>query len=169
MFKRILVPTDGSERAEHAARAAIELAKFLDAAIIALYVYPPLRIYPTEPFVAVPELISEKSYAEAQRKAAKRYLGAIDKFAREAGVRCDTQSVQHDSPAAAIVAAAASPDTPCDLIFMGSHGRGTFSQFFLGSVTTRVQASCEIPVLVYRDPPPPKVADKKETPRRKKK
>ncbi len=169
MFKRILVPTDGSERAEHSARAAIELAKFLDAAIIALYVYQPLRIYPAEPFVAVPELISEKSYAKAQRNAAKRYLGVIDKFAQEAGVRCETLSVQHDSPAAAIVAAAASPQAPCDLIFMGSHGRGAFSQLFLGSVTTRVQATCEIPVLVYRDPPPPKAVGKKATPRRKKK
>jgi len=169
LFKRILVPTDGSERAEHSARAAIELAKFLDAAVIALYVYPSLRIYPTEPFVAVPALISEKSYAKAQRKAAKRYLGVIDKFARDAGVRCATQSLEHDSPAAAIVATAASADAPCDLIFIGSHGRGAFSQLFLGSVTTRVQAMCEIPVLVYRDPPPPKAAGKKATASRKKK
>lgn len=99
MFKRILVPTDGSPRAEHAARSAIELANYLDAAAIALYVYPPLRIYPTEPFVAVPELNSERSYAKAQRKAGKRHLRVIDEFAQEAGVRCASQSLEHDSPA----------------------------------------------------------------------
>ena len=88
MFKRILVPTDGSARAEHSARAAIELARFLDASIIALYVYPPLHIYPSEPFIAVPELISEDAYSAAQKKAAKRYLNVIDKAAGEAGVRC---------------------------------------------------------------------------------
>ena len=152
MFKRILVPTDGSVRSEHSARAAIELAKFLDASIVALYVYPPLRIYPTEPFIAVPELISEKAYAKAQQKAAQRYLGVIDKAALAAGVRCASLGIEHDSPAAAIVETAASGDAPCDLIFIGSHGRGVFSQMLLGSVTTKVQALCDIPVLVYRDP-----------------
>lgn len=160
MFKRILVPTDGSARAEHSARAAIELARFLDASIIALYVYPPLHIYPSEPFIAVPELISEDAYGGAQKKAAKRYLNVIEKAAREAGVRCTSLAIQSESPAAAIVATAASPDSPCDLIFIGSHGRGVFSQIFLGSVTTRVQAMCDVPVLVYRDPPARKAAKK---------
>lgn len=160
MFKRILVPTDGSPRAEHSARAAIELARFLDAAIVALYVYPPFRIYPTEPFAAAPDLISEKAYVAAQKKAAKRYLAFIDKAAREAGVRCASHAVEHERPAAAIVDTAASPDAPCDLIFMGSHGRGVVSQFFLGSVTTKVQAMCDIPVLVYRDPAHRKLAKK---------
>ncbi len=152
MFKRILVPTDGSERAEHSARAAIELAGFLKAQVIALYVYPPLRIYPTEPFVAAPELISEKAYVKVQRKAAKRYLGVIDEAAKGAGVPCTSLAVESDSPAAAIVATAGASEAPCDLIFMGSHGRGVVSQMFLGSVTTRVQSMCDIPVLVYRDP-----------------
>jgi nucleotide-binding universal stress UspA family protein len=152
MFKRILIPTDGSPRAEHAARAAIELAKFLDASIIALYVYPPLHIYPTDPFVALPELISEKAYAKVQQKTAKRYLGVIDKAAHEAGVNCTSRAIEHESPAAAIVATANASETPCDLIFIGSHGRGAFSQMLLGSVTTKVQALCDIPVLIYRDP-----------------
>ena len=152
MFKRILVPTDGSARAEHSALAAIELAKFLDASVVALYVYPPLHIYPTEPFVATPELISAEAYAKVQQKAAKRYLGAIVKAAEAAGVPCTPLGIEHDSPAAAIVETASAADAPCDLIFIGSHGRGVVSQFFLGSITTKVQASCDIPVLVYRDP-----------------
>jgi len=163
MFKRILVPTDGSVRSEHSARAAIELAKFLDASIIALYVYAPLRIYPTEPFIAVPELISEKAYAQVQQKAAKRYLGVIEKAAHEAGVRCTSLGIEHDSPAAAIVETAAAVDAPCDLIFIGSHGRGVFSQMFLGSVTTKVQALCDTPVLVYRDPLERKALKKAKT------
>jgi nucleotide-binding universal stress UspA family protein len=160
MFKRILVPTDGSARAEHSARAAIELAKFLDATIVAVYVYPPLHIYPSEPFIAFPELNSEKAYEDAQKKAAKRYLGVVDKAAREAGVGCTSLSIENENPAAAIVATAVSAETPCDLIFIGSHGRGVVSQFFLGSVTTKVQAMCDIPVLVYRDPPKRKPAKK---------
>ena len=168
MFKRILVPTDGSARAEHSARAAIELAKFLDASIIAAYVYPPLQVYPSEPFVALPELNSEKAYSDAQKKAAKRYLGVIDKAAREAGVKCSSLSIENENPANTIVAIAKAPDAPCDLIFIGSHGRGVVSQFFLGSVTTKVQAMCDIPVLVYRDPPERKAAKKPKVAARKK-
>ncbi len=151
MFKRILVPTDGSLRAEHSARAAVELAKYLDAAIVALYVYPPFQLVATEAFVAVPELVSEKAYAKAQRAAAKRYLGVVDKAARAADVRCTSLCVENDSPATAIVQTAVSIEAPCDLVFMGSHGRSIFSQMFLGSVTTRVQSMCDVPVLVYRD------------------
>jgi Universal stress protein family len=68
MFKRILVPTDGSARSDHAARAAIELARFLDASIVALYVYYPLRVIAAEPFVAEPAMIPEKAYVKGQQR-----------------------------------------------------------------------------------------------------
>jgi nucleotide-binding universal stress UspA family protein len=152
MFKRILVPTDGSARSDHAARAAIELARFLDASIVALYVYYPLRVIAAEPFVAEPAMIPEKAYVEGQQQAAKRYLGVINRAAKEANVHCTSRCVEHESIATAIVETASSPEEPCDLIFIGSHGRNLFSQMVLGSVTTKVQAMCEIPVLVYRDP-----------------
>jgi nucleotide-binding universal stress UspA family protein len=152
MFKRILVPTDGSARSDHAARAAIELARFLDASIVALYVYYPLRVIAAEPFVAQPAMIPEKAYVKGQQEAAKRYLGVINRAAKEASVHCTSRCVEHESIATAIVEAAASREEPCDLIFIGSHGRNLFSQMILGSVTTKVQAMCEIPVLVYRDP-----------------
>jgi len=152
MFKRILVPTDGSLRSEHSARAAVELAKFLDAAVVGLYVYPLFFISATEPFVASPSLISAEAYEAEQQKAARKYLSVIEQAAQEAGVKCHAFGMAADSPAAAIVATASSADAPCDLIFIGAHGRGLFSQMILGSVTTKVQAMCDIPVLVYRDP-----------------
>ncbi len=160
MFKRILIPTDGSARAEHAARAAIELARYLDASIVSLYVYPPFHVVATEPFVAVPELVSEKAYEKVQRTAARRYLGVIDKAAHEAGVACTSLCIENDSPAKAIVDTAVSSNAPCDLVFMASHGRSVFSQMFLGSVTTKVQTMCDLPVLVYRDPQEKRVAKK---------
>ncbi len=162
MFKRILVPTDGSIRAEHAARAAIELAKYLNASIVSLYVYPPFHVVVTEPFVNMPDLVSEPAYKKVQRTAAKRILGVIDQAAHAAGVPCFSLCVEHDSPAAAIVETAVSPETPCDLVFIGSHGRGLFSQVFLGSVTTKVQTLCDVPVLVYRDPQEKKVKAEKD-------
>ncbi len=151
MFKRILVPIDGSPRAEHAARAAIDLAKFHSAAIVALYVYPTFHLMVAEPFVASPELFSLDAYVAAQQKVAAQYLSVVEQAAGDAGVNCTALSLSGDSAATAIVATASAEDVPCDLIFIGAHGRGLFSQMILGSVTTKVQAMCAIPVLVYRD------------------
>lgn len=153
MFKRILIPTDGSERAEHAARAGIELAKFLGASVVGLYVYPHFRLVITEPMFVSPELISETEYTKAQTHTGKKYLGHIEQWAKQAGVEFAPRIVEHDSTAQAIVAAAAEGELPCDLVFMGSHGRSAFVQAVLGSVTTKVLAASCVPVLVYRDPP----------------
>ena len=38
----------------------------------------------------------------------------------------------------------------CDVIAMGSHGKGGVKQFFVGSETTRVLSHTKIPVMVYR-------------------
>jgi nucleotide-binding universal stress UspA family protein len=152
VFKRILVPTDGSRRAEHAARAAIELAKYLDAAIVAIYVYLPLKTLATDPFTVFAPATTESEYLKMQKRAAKSFLGVIEEAARAAGVKCTALAVENESPARAIVAAAWSAETPCDLVFIGSHGRGVVAQTILGSVTTKVQALCTVPVLVYRDP-----------------
>jgi nucleotide-binding universal stress UspA family protein len=151
MFKRILVPTDGSERAEHAARAAIELARFLQAEIVALYVYQSLSAINTSPFTVKPLPISEETYATIQRATAEKILSLVDAAAQEAGVRCTSLAVENESAARAIVSVAESSETPCDLVFIGAHGRGVVAQSILGSVTTKVQSLCTIPVLVYRD------------------
>jgi nucleotide-binding universal stress UspA family protein len=151
MFKRILIPTDGSERAEHSARAAIELAHFLKAEVVALYVYQSLSSINLDPFTVTPLPITEKTYAKIQRATAKKILSVVDVAAHQAGVRCTSLAVENESAARAIIAIAESEEMPCDLVFMGSHGRGVVAQSILGSVTTKVQSLCTIPVLVYRD------------------
>jgi nucleotide-binding universal stress UspA family protein len=37
-----------------------------------------------------------------------------------------------------------------DLLMMGSHGHGTLGKLVLGSVSTKVMAHCEVPVLIIR-------------------
>ena len=68
--------------------------------------------------------------------------------AKQAGVPCDTMQVENARPYEAIIAAAS--DRGCDLIVMGSHGRGGLSAVVLGSVTTKVLTHTKTPVLVYR-------------------
>lgn len=149
MYQRILVATDGSELAVHAAAHAIALAKSLGATIVALYASPPFQAPVGFEFVPAP-LLPVDAYTESTKAAAKRYLGDVQALADKAGVACKQRHLRSLPPADAIVATARTEK--CDLIVVGSHGRGAIGQLWLGSVTTRVLATSTLPVLVHRDP-----------------
>ena len=148
MYKRILLAVDGSELAQHAAEHGIGLAKNLGASVVALYASPPFAAPTGFEFVPVPMLPLDV-YTESTRAAADRYLGAVSAAAERAGVACRKRHMRSLSPAESIVAAVLTEK--CDLVVVGSHGRGALGQLWLGSVTTRVLATCTVPVLVHRD------------------
>jgi nucleotide-binding universal stress UspA family protein len=143
MFKHILVPTDGSELSLAAARKAIEFAKFIQADVCAFYAMPMFAGAPSGSEFAP---MASRNAAET---IARSYLSQIENCAKEAGVAYQSFFAFHDSPYCAIIDAA--EEHHCDLIFMGSHGRGAISSMFMGSVTQKVMSHSFIPVLVYRD------------------
>ena len=140
MYKHILIPTDGSRLSIDAAEAAVRLARALGAKVTAFFAAPPdmpMRF----------QTMDERG--QAARKAAVSCLGAVEKAAKAAGVRCQTMSVTSDYPADAIVAAA--KKRRCDLVFMASHGRRFLRRdSLLGRETQRVLETSPVPVLVYR-------------------
>jgi nucleotide-binding universal stress UspA family protein len=149
MYRKILLCTDGSELALHAAAHGIGLARKLGASCVAVYASPPFQTPVGFEFVPAP-LLPVDIYTESTKAAASRYLGAVRELAERAGVPCKVRHLRTLTPAEAIVAVAGSER--CDLIVMGSHGRGAMGQLWLGSVTTRVLATCSVPVLVHREP-----------------
>lgn len=148
MYKRILLTTDGSKLATHAVRHGLKLAQSLGASVLAVYASPPFEVPAGFEFVPAP-LLPVDVYERSAKATAKKYLDAVDKVAAKFGVACRTRHLSSLSPADAIIAAA--KEGKCDLIVMGSHGRGSFRSLLLGSVTSRVLALCTIPVLVHRD------------------
>lgn len=140
MFKHILVPTDGSKLSQASAAAAVRLAKSLGARVTAFYAAPP----------ATPAMLASlEERAQLTRQAAQAFLGAVEKAARAAGVRCATASVTSDFPAEAIVAAA--KKHRCDLVFIASRGRrGLRRASLLGSETQKVLSGAPVAVLVFR-------------------
>ena len=149
MFKRILLPTDGSIEALAAGRQAIELATAMGASVLALHVAPPFQAQYFEDLVPPPQTTHDMWQA-GLRQVAERHFKPLQDAAGVAGVRLRTEVVFDDRPADAIAAAAR--DHACDLIVMGSRGRGGVSAYLLGSVTTRVLGASRIPVLVHRIP-----------------
>ena len=147
MFKHILVPTDGSQFSQDAARQAVTFAKESGAKITAFYAKPPPPIpYYGEGIGYNFEMPAK--YNELAEKQAKEILGFVETLCQQAGVSCEKLELTSDIPYEAIIEAATK--SQCDLIFMASHGRRGISALLLGSETSKVLTHSKIPVLVYR-------------------
>lgn len=148
MFKKILVPTDGSRLSQQSAKAAVELARSLGAGVVGFVATPEYKMRVIEDAVFAPGTLSEPDFTKAVKRSAKNFLGEIEQLARDAGVSFSGASVTSEHPAGAIIDAASR--NACDLIFMGSHGRSSIVQIFLGGVTTKVLSLSSLPVMVFR-------------------
>jgi nucleotide-binding universal stress UspA family protein len=140
MYRHILIPTDGSELAEHGVAHGLALAKSIEAKVSVIFV--------VEPFSEMSGRFIEAvaSYAELRKEQATSALNRAASMAKEAGVSCETIQAENAQPHQAIIAAA--EDKGCDLIVMSSHGRSGLSVLLIGSVTNKVLTHANTPVLV---------------------
>ncbi|MBV1787828.1 universal stress protein [Marinobacterium sp. D7] len=144
MFKRILLPADGSEGAFEALKLVVELQKVHGAELMILSVFRhhSLReasmsmVRPREP-EHMDDLM--KSYAQEVAESFKRY--AIEQGCP--GVRAFVKS---GHTAKTIVEFAGR--NAIDLIVVGSHGLGDAENFLVGSVSQKVAGMADCPVLV---------------------
>jgi nucleotide-binding universal stress UspA family protein len=145
MYKRILVPVDGSELSDRAIHASVDLARQLGASITG-FVAEPLLPAPSGPRPYL-RLVDEAQEHDALTSAhAHDVLKRFAACAREAGVDFDGYYDQVPRVDRAIVEAAESRG--CDLILMVTHGRGAFGEFLFGSQTKAVLAGSKLPLLV---------------------
>jgi nucleotide-binding universal stress UspA family protein len=140
MYRKILIPTDGSELAGKGVEHGVALAKAIGASISVLTVTRPYRPGTIETAAIEDTPVDYKARITAE---ADKILQIAAGVAKAAGVACDTVQIEDDRPYQAIINAAGSKD--CDLIVMASHGRQGVSALLLGSET-----DCKIPVLVHR-------------------
>lgn len=165
MFKKILLPTDGSDAAEQAARHGVELAKSVGAQVIGVCVlaehhsergYQELArstasgytvsgesTVPTGPLVENADELNDLAAAISER-----YLAGIRSAAQDAGVQCRCVHRVSNKVAKALVDIA--NEQGCDLIVMASHGLGGFKRLVVGSQTHKVLTHSSVPVLVWR-------------------
>lgn len=145
MYKRILLPTDGSEASGRAVQSGIDFARSVGAEVVGMTATPPFHS-----FTVSAEMLEETpaSYAAASAARAQRLLDEIADAARGAGVPCTCLRVEADSPYEAIIATAR--ERGCDLIVMASHGYHGIKGLLLGSETHKVLVHSAIPVLVHR-------------------
>lgn len=149
MYTNILVPTDGSPVSLKAAKTAAELARSLHARIIALYVMPPyLPGLTGDGALSDPEGAAARSHRKAVERDAGTALRKVEDAAAEAKVSCAKVFVTDDTPWEGILKTAR--ERKCDLIVMGSRGRGSVASAILGSETAQVLSRSKTPVMVCR-------------------
>ncbi|MCV2421450.1 universal stress protein [Paucibacter sp. DJ2R-2] len=144
MFKRILVPTDGSDISTKAIHTAIAMAKLHGAKVYALSVKEPF------PYSAVSEMqpTPPQEFFDAQERIASARVKAVLGLSEAAGVPHEGHTLEAIHAWEAIIEYAAKND--CDLVVMASHGRRGVQALLLGSETQKVLTHCKVPVLVVR-------------------
>jgi nucleotide-binding universal stress UspA family protein len=149
MYKRILVPLDGSKLAESALAHAEQVAKGCGTEeLVLVRVTERVQAYtavddPSQPLRTrlVPEAIGR------EEKQARRYLGKIAEAIEAKGIKVAAEVLLGD-PAEEIVIRARHPG--CDLIVMSSHGRSGIHRWTHGSIADRVFRASPVPVLMVK-------------------
>jgi nucleotide-binding universal stress UspA family protein len=144
MFKRILVPTDGSDITAKAVDTAIALAKSVGAHLYTISAKEPF------PYSAISEMqpTPPQEFFDAQERIAHQRVQAVVIQCAAAGVPCQAHTVEALHPWEAIIEHARRSE--CDLLVMASHGRRGVSALLLGSETQKVLTHTKVPVLVVR-------------------
>jgi nucleotide-binding universal stress UspA family protein len=143
MYKTILVPLDGSKRAERILPHVERLAMHYNAALIFLQVVEP------PPLIVGPEgdMTLHQQDIERWVKEAEDYLAAAKGKFQQKGIETRTH-VAHGPVVEAIITAAEREEA--DLVAIASHGRSGLSQVFYGSIAAGVLHRIDRPLLLIR-------------------
>ncbi len=147
MFKRILIPTDGSDLSRQAIDTGVSLARAVGASLEFLSVKLPFIDAPIADGISMQSPLPQVFLDAQERLAAERVQTALA-TCESSGLGCSGYTIEAMHPWEAIVAHAQAQG--CDLIVMGSHGRGSMSALLLGSQTQKVLTHTKVPVLVVR-------------------
>jgi nucleotide-binding universal stress UspA family protein len=142
MYKRVLIPLDGSRMAEGILPFIIQIARPLALEVVLVYVVQPI----------MPQAIEGTAHftvydISARLNEAREYLAPVAANLRRQGVRV-TIDTRRGEPVAEIVAAAR--ESGSDIIAMMTHGRSGFGRILFGSVAEAVLRQAKIPVLMMR-------------------
>ncbi|MBI1800618.1 MAG: universal stress protein [Chloroflexi bacterium] len=145
MFKKIMVPLDGSELAEAVLPYVRALAATEGAEVILLRVL----VYAIHDFAGVDPTFSA-TIAEANEAVRQ----GTEKYLRELTARLSAQGLNVSALTADGLVAEAILDcadkTGADLIAMSTHGRSGLARWLIGSVADRVVRGSKVPVLLIR-------------------
>jgi nucleotide-binding universal stress UspA family protein len=143
MYKTILVPLDGSKRAENILKHVEQLAFCYGAKVIFLQI---LKI-PTRVDYSILDPKLYERHLDDQLREAKKYLDGHKGQFMEKNIESKSRAVY--GPVVKEILRVAEQEK-ADLIAICSHGRGGLSRLFYGSVASGVLNRADRPLLVIR-------------------
>ena len=147
MYRRMLVPIDGSRTAEAGLELACRLAKERDAKVRVLNVVDDITASPPMEMYAAQEVAK---VVEESRREGRAALKAAAAFAARLGVDAETVQLETQGVRVSDAILRDADDWEADLIVMGTHGRRGFQRLMLGSNAEGVVREAAIPVLLTR-------------------
>ena len=149
MFKKILVPIDGSEQSYRALNFAMDLAKKYSAKVTLINVAQPnviIPVYSTQPTLApIPTITFDENIENTHKKILSNAFDEAKKIDSEIKI---SKRLINGRPADKIIDVA--KEDGFDLIVIGSRGLGGLKEFLLGSVSNRVADHAHCPVLIVK-------------------
>lgn len=151
MFKKVLVPVDGSEQSLHAFEKAVQMAMKFDGELTLLHVYSVMYPVSVSPFIMgetealAPELVTK--LGEVARKAGAQIVASGKRRAKAKGVHVETL-LRKGHTVEEILRTA--EEGKFDLIVIGARGLSRVKRIFLGSVSQGVITHAPCPVLVVK-------------------
>jgi nucleotide-binding universal stress UspA family protein len=151
IFKRILVPVDGSHSCLHAKMFASSIAKKFNSKVIVVnvvshdFMHPELKAQ-----YQLPHSILHK-IDEAYLEAGKKIIRNAEEMFREANIPVDARLVTHEDPAEYLLELV--KDEKFDLVVIGNRADTQSERYSLGSVTEKVARHAECSVLIVKKKP----------------
>ena len=143
MYEKILVPLDGSKRAEMIRPHVRELASRFQATVILVMVIEPTYTSGIgETLISISEEVIDTTLKES-----RSYLEGVASRFRNKGIDCNT-IIAHGPVVENIIAVANEEDV--DLIAMTSHGYGGLTRIFYGSVAAGILNRVDRPLFIVR-------------------
>jgi nucleotide-binding universal stress UspA family protein len=146
MYRRILVPVDGSPTSTRGLAEAMALARLTGAQLRVLHVVEePLLVGGVEGLATDPGAILETVEREAQK-----IVDDSVSIARAAGIGCEGVLAACVGRRVAEVIVEEARSWRADLVVLGTHGRRGVNRFLLGSDAERILRIAPVPVLLVR-------------------
>ena len=146
MYSKILVPLDGSNRAEKILPYVEKLAAAFESKVVFLLVVESSFIY-ASPFTFYSEAGVAIIDREKLREEGKNYLVGLEEEFRSKGIQ--VKALVYEGPVVQTIIRVAEEEG-ADLIALASHGRTGMARVFYGSVAAGVLHQVDRPLLIIR-------------------
>lgn len=145
LYKRILVPVDGSATSNRGLREAVRLAKNQKAQLWLVHVVEEYFVTQVGEGIAY----SQEMF-DSMRAGGRRVLARVEASVRKSGVKVHSVMLESVATRVSDLVVRQARKVKADLIVIGTHGRRGITRAVMGSDAEAVVRESPVPVLLVR-------------------